>query len=85
MRTIYKYPVCTKPIDLPSGAKILTVQLQEGIPHMWVEQETSNPMFRRHLYVVGTGRQIPTNDVDYVGTYQEQGGALVWHVYITKE
>ncbi len=61
MKTIYKYTLdsqdCT--LQLPKGAEILTVQLQNQIPNLWalVNPNTSESE-ERHISIVGTGWQV---------------------------
>jgi hypothetical protein len=66
---------------MPSQAKVLCVQTQGGIPHIWAEVETDNAPVVRKFRVVGTGHAMPAVGLQYLGTYQVLDGALVWHVY----
>lgn len=85
MRTIYKYPlelVDYQRIGMPSGAKILCVQEQDGRLCLWakvfihsgVESET------RLFHIFGTGNPMPEmTKLIYIGT--AQSGRFVWHVF----
>lgn len=84
MKTIYKYPVKITDaftVDLPVGAEILTVQMQNDEPCMWVLVELE-PGIRetRAFRIYGTGHMV--NDKDsYIGTFQQHDGRLVWHLF----
>lgn len=68
---------------LPVGAKVLSVQTQNGIPCMWVLVDETAPTEHRTFLTVGTGQPAP-DDLGrrpYCGTYQLHGGALVFHVF----
>jgi hypothetical protein len=96
VKTIYKYPFRISngfALDLPEGAKILTVQVQDSIPCLWAEVEVHDPgksigqfsqepyqIERRSFRIFGTGHQIPPLlNLEYIGTVQING--LVWHIY----
>lgn len=90
MRTIYKYPITLEEdfdILMPVGAQFLTVQTQgeHGAPQMWWEVNTANPITERHSFrVYGTGWQMnPDAHLRYLGTFQQENGRFVWHLYET--
>lgn len=85
---IYKYPFQVTvefALNLPKDAKILTVQVQGGIPCIWVlftkqeTQETENRFFR----VIGTGYDIEykPNSLKYIGTFQLENGSFIGHLF----
>ncbi len=78
MRTIHKY-LLAETIEMPAGASVLTVQMQNDQPYIWAEVDTDRPMETRHFEIVGTGHAISSLSIDYVGTVQ--AGPLVWHIY----
>ena len=87
-RTIWKFPMnrllasarSDEIIDLPIGAKILHVDLQNGIPCFWVEVDPEQPKKEdRHFSLVGTGFPYNPAGVDYIGTFQQP--PFVWHVF----
>ena len=89
LQTIWKYAVppmfSTFDLELPAGAKVLAVQLQDGRPQIWAQVDPGNLSVTRHFWSFGTGHGLP-DDIDekqYVGTYQDLG--LVWHVYVDRE
>jgi hypothetical protein len=85
MRTIYKYPlelVDLQTLELPAGAELLTVQMQDGRPCLWAEVATSAPARPRTIAIYGTGNPIPGDaEIEYIGTFQMHGGALVFHAF----
>lgn len=88
MKNIYKYEI-KGPSDreqvllMPKGAIPLTVQKQDGKVTMWAEIERSRPIVERKLYLFGTGWEIDTEGLSYVGTIQD--GIFVWHLYISDD
>lgn len=95
MLTIWKKPLQPGPghqgFDIPAGAALLSVQLQNGGPTLWFLCDPEQPVKRRRVVVYGTGHVVevaltPTIDstaqqaaASYVGTYQLNG--YVWHVF----
>ena len=91
--TVYKYPI--KPNDyfsltLPVGAKILTVDSQRGQggqPQLWalVDEKESRTETRR-FRMAGTGHPIGDSPdrLEFVSTFQQEGGALIFHVFEIK-
>lgn len=83
--TIWKYELKVTDInrlELPKGANILCVQLQSGQPCLWVE--TNSLESHKEVHVIetfGTGHKLDESPRKYIGTYQLQNGALVFHVY----
>ena len=82
MKTIWKFSLQFGTIEMPKGAKILAVQNQNDAPCMWAEVDDTQPLERRVFTVFGTGHDlsIPKNK-EYIGTYQQHDGVLIWHLY----
>lgn len=83
-RTIYKYPLTVadrQEIRMPDGAQILCVQVQRGMPCVWALVDPAAPQARKAIYIYGTGHAIPADPGRYIGTFQVQGGDLVFHVF----
>ena len=69
-------------INIPQGAKLLTVQVQEGRdPQLWFLCNENEPMSTRIIAIYGTGNPIPDDPGEYISTFQEFNGELVWHVF----
>jgi len=86
VKTIYKYEIRSTDVQvvmMPEDAKILTVQTQHGTPCLWVGVVVENPEKERTIKIYGTGRCLPENPGEYIGTYQlaTRGRGLVFHVY----
>lgn len=86
-RTIYKTPIFadSRSVELPPGAKPLTVQLQHGEPCIWWEvlvdlEETQSPV-SYPIWAIGTGHLIPPGATVYCGTFQLPEHDLVFHIY----
>ena len=84
MSAIWKYPLQVtdeQTIDMPSGAEALTVQVQNGTPCLWARVDPAAPTTPRKIITHGTGHPVPETTGRYIGTYQIDGGALVFHVF----
>jgi len=90
MITIYKYDVPAEDyfeLELPIGAQILTVQSQFGEPHIWVLGDTEKKSEVRYFRLLGTGHDFKLNSdkvKQYIGTFQIEGGMLVFHLFEIK-
>lgn len=83
---IYKYPIANgrQVIWLPEGAKVLTVQAQNNEPQMWAIVDPDRPAEPRTFIVFPTGlelRDAPGEQLNYIGTFQLERGALVFHLF----
>ena len=86
MQAIWKFTMqCAdkQVVALPKGAKVLCVQTQNESPCLWVvnpavEVATTED---RTFAIYGTGHQHESIGGVYVGTFQLQGGLLVFHVF----
>ena len=84
---IYKYPLvrtAEQIIQMPRGAKPLAVQMQGEAPCIWALVEPEEQLERRLVWIFGTGHEIPSiiQKMQYLGTFQEMRGMLVWHVFV---
>lgn len=84
-KTVWKYPLAVadeQTIEVPFGPQFLCVQNQDGRPCLWALVDPDSGKGKRRIITMGTGHV--RNDVmvrDYIGTYQLQGGGLVFHVF----
>ena len=62
--------------------KILTVQLQNGWPHVWYEVDDNHEEIEVNIISSGTGWEMPDEITcwNYIGTVQDVDG-YVWHYY----
>lgn len=85
METVWKYRVPFDDkfsLDMPRGAQILTMQLQDGVLTIWARVETENETEPRHFVLVGTGNPIPVEDTRtlvYINTLQI--APFVFHLF----
>jgi len=89
MTTIYKFPLRVTDIqelELPKGARLLTVQAQRGTPCLWAvvdDQEAEVEYWR--ILTFGTGNPMLADaQYSYVSTYQLMDGDLIFHVFARK-
>ncbi|MBU2634917.1 hypothetical protein KJ841_00375 [Patescibacteria group bacterium] len=70
-------------LDLPEGAKILTVQEQHGEPQIWALVNPGSPTETRNFRLAGTGHPIKGDKelLNYVGTFQLAGGSFIGHLF----
>jgi hypothetical protein len=84
-RTIWKYPLeilDKQRIRVPLIHEVLAVQMQAGAPQLWVLVDPDMPQVDLVVAIYGTGNPVDSgNDDKYVGSFQQAGGALVWHVF----
>lgn len=84
--TIWKYQLeidDVVTVQMPLGARILSLQTQDNIPCLWAMVNPTNPKERRYFLIVGTGHELPNSATEgtYIGTTQTHDGRLVWHVF----
>ena len=83
MKTIYKYKIdLTNPdLEMPIGAKILTVREQSGQLCLWAEIDTEAKTELVGFKVFGTGHKMTDSDKEFVGTAFFNTGEFAFHVY----
>ncbi len=94
MITIWKYEIPIKDcfeIEMQRGARILCVQVKEGVPCIWASVDTKEEKWSRKFRICGTGNPYPksNNDFFYIGTFQMQEYSetfrneitFVWHLF----
>lgn len=86
MKMVYKYPLYIQyevVVMMPKGARVLSVQVQDGRPCIWAAVapcETSQE--KRWFRIAGTGHPIEDDVVEgFIGTIQMYDGRLVFHVF----
>lgn len=81
---IFKYPVTvafTFEVAMPAGAKVLCVQTQRGAPFIWALVDPDAKLEPRRFQLYCTGQTCLSPAQEYVGTFQMQGGSLVFHLF----
>ena len=94
MKTIFKYPLSISDeqlIEMPIGAEILSLQVQNNIPCIWAMiEEFEVEMIDRTFMMYGTGHSFYNrnyekyDDKPFIGTFQVHSGTLVFHVFEEK-
>lgn len=84
MHAIYKYPLAVTDeqiLDMPEGAKVLSVQWQNGGLVAWALVRPGIEITKRVFRIFGTGNHMDAPKMKFVGTVQEPDRGLVWHVF----
>jgi hypothetical protein len=68
-------------ISLPRGSEILSLQVQRGIPNIWVLLDNGMESEKRTFCLYGTGHPVNHIDGKYIGTFQVEYGALMFHLF----
>lgn len=69
-------------IQLPIGAEMLTVAIQNNLTYLWYRCAPDDPLTERHIYCVGTGHLAPNKiNGKYLSTILYLDGALVMHFF----
>ena len=86
MLIIYKYSFEIANVitfTLPFGAKILHLDVQCDIPHIWPLVDTDKTDIQiRNFKCFGTGHPITNIDnLKYIGTIKQYNDAFIWHIF----
>ncbi len=86
MKRVFKYSFLiddTFKLLLPKDAEILSVQVQNDWPQMWVLVYDANitNLEYRYFRLAGTAHVIEEAIKTFIGTFQMQKGALVYHLF----
>ena len=85
MKTIWKFPlkmVENQSVEMPSDAKILSVQIQFEEPMMWCLVEPDKPKIFREIRIIGTGNEIERQfEGIYIDTIKVSGGNYIFHIF----
>ena len=88
MKTVYKYPLEVNDeviVMMPKGARVLSVQVQNGRPCLWAECNPDGEPVLRTFLIRGTGHPIDDEiEKEYIGTIQMCEGSIVFHVFEKK-
>lgn len=84
MKTIWKYPIHILDqaikIEMPEKASVIYVDIQNELPHIWVEVNPHATKEIRRFATFGTGHGITEKSI-YLGSYQKFNGVFVGHIY----
>ena len=86
MKRVYKYLLEVNDkvsVYMPKGARVLSVQVQNGRPCLWAAVDTNElTLEERWFRIVGTGHPIHDDVVDrFIGTIQMCEGSIVYHIF----
>lgn len=87
MKTIWKFELETTDkqiIEMPFNAEILNIQTQDETPCVWALVDPLEAVEDRVIEIFGTGHKLLEDmgvNREYIGTYQLNNGALVFHVF----
>lgn len=88
MKRVYKYPLEVNDevsVYMPKGARVLSVQVQDGRPCLWAECNPDGESVLRTFLIRGTGHPIDDEiEKEYIGTIQMCEGLIVFHVFEKK-
>ena len=82
MNRIWKYQLeitDDQYIDMPQGAKPLSVGVQRGVPCLWADVDPDKVLRPMYIKIIGTGNPISKDGTLFIGTFQL--GLFVGHVY----
>ena len=82
METVYKYPLAWKVwqgIWLPLK-RVLTVEIQNGVPRLWAVVDTSAPAVKLRVMMTSTGTddKLDFDKLRYISTTQYGGYVFHW-------
>lgn len=83
MRTIWKYQLGTfqrQTVDMPSGAEVIRVGTQFGMPCIWALVDPHAGMTSRTFAILPTGAHFHEAETRYLGTFETYDGAGIWHI-----
>lgn len=85
-QTVYKYPVPVEDeftLEMPCGSHILCVQTQRDEAQIWAIVEPAAEPEERRFALRGTGHPVDDGlaGSNYIGTFQLDGGTLVFHLF----
>ena len=86
MLEVWKFPIPIQDefeLEMPRLAQILCVQVQRDQPCIWALVDPQERPHQTFFRLAGTGQLIEGSEDDYiyVGTFQLQGGSLVFHLF----
>ena len=83
-KTIWKFPFeirDTITCQMPIGARVLCVDVQRGIPCLWVLVSPGEIDMIYSFELRGTGQPFKGNEGRYVSSFMMRDGVLVFHLF----
>ena len=84
MRSVWKFPLKvanSQAVQIPAGAKILSVQAQGDAVCLWALCDTEALPEPRYIAIHGTGHEVYDGLLEHISTFQMHGSALVFHAF----
>lgn len=81
-KTIWKFPLAVEQrqwITVPNDAQVLSIDVQSGIPCLWMMLDPNAPMTARKIRCFGTGHDVDASHDQFIGTVLV--GSFVWHYF----
>jgi hypothetical protein len=91
MLKVYKYPVRAQSefeIEMDMHGKILKAENQHGAVCLWaLVNPESKQIINRRFILAGTGHDIDygMDKLDFISTFQVDGGRFIFHVFEIKK
>jgi len=94
IEAVFKYPFSIEDepfeIQLPQGAKIVAVFVQDTRPCLWAQVDPKAEKEPVRFLVCGTGHPIgkPVEGADHwehIATFPMAGGKLIWHLFMERQ
>lgn len=82
--TIHKYKLKVtdnQRVVMPTGATVLCLHMQDGVPTIWVECDEASPPCTVEFEMIGTGWVVSPRPRRYIGTVIDHDSGLVWHFF----
>ncbi len=67
-------------LDMPSGAEVLTAQMQNGDLCLWAKVDENAPKEKRRFRIAGTGHPLEGKH-EYISTVFPYNDSLVFHIF----
>lgn len=84
MKVIWKFQLAVadkQQLWMPRGAQMLTVQAQFDMACLWALCDSDAPPEYRTVAIYGTGHKMGNERLQYMSTFQLQGGSLFFHAF----
>jgi hypothetical protein len=84
MITVWKYELeieDTQWLEIPRGAKFLSVAMQKNVPCLWCQVDTEAVKDSILIVTHGTGDMMRDENMKHLGSYQTSNN-LVFHVFV---
>lgn len=83
-RAIWKYEIPIQDrteLQMPTGADILSIQVQKGIICLWALVDPTAEKEGRVFHLIGTGRLFNKHGLKYITSVQTHGDTFIWHLF----